>query len=460
MSKLGSNIRTIAGYEKLLKLVREAQDTADQAKKLSIENKKSISYLDNKTLTTANQPGTTGQTQPNGGLNNTQTAAEKIGQAGGIGGNIFNAGTGTSLGANSGGQANANSQSSPLNGAGKMGSSDDLGGDDNSEKEGNQDAESALNNESDPDSGGKAPVVPSGYSTHPQIFENNQYTGEKTNAWTGLKTEAGRQLVVRLGSIGAIAWVGPDDWDDAFNGPEDPTFDAGKVWRLTIGSDIILGSTFSEMIANAEVPPLPNPITKAYGISGGFITNIPPIIGEDILFSTNFTGEVGQPSGPLGGTVYAFEAYIPTDQISNGHYGLQDCGLVVGDSTYCVATAPRIGIWTDLGVTQLGWISGIVNDVVGFSKDYIGRFMPHPADVNVPSEFVEGASILDLLTTKNEIPVRIGPLKEGGFYLYERDPEASNAPVGSATENSVLIIRTNGTSAGFITPNQLSTMLP
>lgn len=466
MSKLGSDIRKVSGYEKLLKLAREAQETADQAKKLSIENRKHIALLDNKTLTTTSQNGTTGVTQPTGTTNH-QTAANTIGEGGsggGFGGNLWNAGTGTSLDANNGGQANANTQESPTNGHGSLGSNDDLGGDDNSQKEGQHDAESLVNNEKDGDSGDKEPPVPSGNTTQPGQNLNNQYTGEKINKITGGKTADDRKLVIGIGSIGAVAWVGPSDWDNAFIGPEDPTFEQGKVWKLSIGAQDIFGSTFTELINNAEVPEPPAFITKAYGVDtgSGEIIHIPPEAGDTILFSTDFTGEIEDPYAPLGGTIYEFEAYIPTDGISASHYGLQDCGLTAGDTDYCMLgdVIPLIENWTDLGVTQLGWISGIANDVVGFSKEYIGRFMPHPADVNVPEEYINGASILDFFGTKTDMPIRLGPLREGGFYLYERDPGNDNLPVGDPTENTVTIIRTNGTVAGRITPNQLATMLP
>ena len=56
--------------------------------------------------------------------------------------------------------------------------------------------------------------------------------------------------------------------------------------------------------------------------------------------------------------------------------------------------------------------------------------------------------------------MRIGPLRDGGWYIYFRDPGNSNLPQGLPTANSVYTIGNDRTPSGFITPNQLATMLP
>ncbi len=64
------------------------------------------------------------------------------------------------------------------------------------------------------------------------------------------------------------------------------------------------------------------------------------------------------------------------------------------------------------------------------------------------------------MTTSQGDDVRLGPIRQDGCDMYYRDPLNSNLPVGNDTDNSVLIINNNRTHGGFITPNQLTKLLP
>lgn len=445
MSKFGDDIRRIAGYEKLLKLIREVEQTAEQAKKLAIEARKSIAYLDNQSLQTTATPGTPGVTKPTA-----SGAGFNLKNAAAIGGaNPFGAGTGTTQ--DTQGQSNAKDQTTPQNGAQNQGTTDTLGGDDNTDKDGWHDANSLLTGE--PDDNGKRPPTPSAnYPATPQSTTGHQ--PETLQMITGLQTDdETRQLIIALDTI----FLGPEDWDDAWTGPDDPSWTNGLVWKLIAGATDIFAPTFQQLISERE----DFDGSKAYAISGGFVTSLTPSSGDTLQFSTNLEGFVGQSSGALGGTIYNFEPYAAGDSILTGQYGQQDCGLEAGDEASCAITAaPPLTVWDDLGITQLAWLSPYIGRAMPYSFQYIGRFMPNPADIiNTPTNYQEGASILDLKTLDGN-DVRIGPLKEGGWYMYYRNPADSNNPVGPPEENSVLIIRSNRTVQGFVTPNQLSTMLP
>lgn len=445
MSKFGDDIRRIAGYEKLLKLIREVEKTAEQAKKLAIEARKSIAYLDNQSLQTTATAGTPGVTKPNA-----SGAGVNLKNAAAIGGsNPFSSGTGTTQ--DSQGQSSAKDKTSPENGVSENGSTSDLASTDNTEKDGWHDAESVLNGEAD--ANGKRPPTPS--TNYPATPQNTTgFQPETLRVLTGLQTDdETRQLIVSLDTM----FIAPDDWDDAWTGPGDPSWSDGLVWKLITGGNSIFAPTFQQLISEREAVDG----TKAYGVSGGFVVSTTPTSGQTLQFSTELGAGVGDPTGPLGGTIYNFEAYTAGDSILTGQYGQQDCGLEAGDGASCAITAaPPLTVWDDLGVSQLAWLSPYIGRAMPYSFQYIGRFMPNPADIiNTPSAYQEGASILDVKTLSGD-EVRIGPLKEGGWYMYYRNPADSNNPVGPPEANSVVIIRSDKTVQGFVTPNQLATMLP
>ncbi len=405
MSNFGDDIRRIARYEKLIKLITQAQATADQAKKLAIDGKRSIAYLDRSSLGVTGATGATGNLRPNVTLG--ATAAT----------NAASAAAGAAL---------ALANGSPSNGATSDGPSDNIDDLDNTDKDGTYNAASELDGQAD--TYGKQ--VASAAANEVVRWLNN------------LKTADGRHVAV---GTQEGSYKGPTAADSAYSGVPDGTWELGKTWMLITGSTPLFGATATSLWD----------IRAAYdgtvvrADAGGNPHNDPAVVGDSIVFTNTDTF--------AGGTTYAFQAYAPGVAIAIGHYGQQDCGVTVGDSGACSVTQPPAGNWPDLGITQLAWVSGLFPEVNPLVN--VGRFMPNPFDVSVPTEYVGGASILDLQTL-DDVPVRIGPLRNGGWYMYYRDPMNANLPAGDIHDSSVYTIQANRVVGGFITPSELATLLP
>lgn len=417
MSKYGDSIRRISKYEQLIKLIKKAQQTADQALKNAIEGTRSIAYLNAQSVAATAVKSALGVAKPTlTGVNNP---------------------TGTPLSTGlSQGQSGAVSAANPSAGLTNNGASGDLNSGDNTDKEGWYDAKSILDGAKD--AANKVPPVPG--------------SGQTVQSITGLAAAAGRNIVVHLKDAGS-AFVPSDNFSEGpFIRPIDSSYEPGKVWAILSGITVLYANSFSGVVSAVES----FTVTKAYNYTGGVVAGNPSV-GSPLLFSSNFTAPLG--STP-GGTVYNYQAYVSGATVTAGKYQIQDCGLSVGDVVACNASPPLQPTWDDLLVTQLAWASPItpaLQPLIPYAL--MGRFIPNPFDVYVPTEYQNGASILDLQTLTGD-EVRIGPLREGGWYMYYRDPLNSNLPVGSAGANSVYIINSAKLPQGFITPNQLSTMLP
>lgn len=399
MSEYGDNIRRISRYDQIIKKIQQAQDTADQAKKLAIAGAKGIAYLNQDTLTSSAVKGAQGVTKPNATVGGTKTAASAAAGAAGS----FAAG-------------------SPFNTAASSGDADSLDSDDNTDKDGAYDIDSLLGNEAD--EYGKVPPAAGALDAVRKI--------------TGLYNANGRRIIP---SFYDGDYIGPDNADSAYSGAADSSYISGKVWTLITGVTRLFGSTFQALMSAREAVDG----TVARDDAGGNPHLNPPVQGTTVIFTT----------APVyaGGTSYGYTAG-PT--VGIGQYGQVDCGTYAGDGAAC-SVGPQYGNWGDLGVTQLAWVSGIASTVNPIAS--IGRFVPNPFDVNVPANFADGNSILDLETATGN-NVRIGPLRDGGWYVYYSDVGNNNLPVGDPDKNTVYVIKSDKVPYGFTTPNQLSTMLP
>lgn len=436
MSNIGDDIRRIARYEYLLKEIREAAAKTSQAEKTAISGIKSIAYLDAATMGTASQSGAVGTGKPNVPVNTQRGASAAADGA-------------TSA------AAQALSAGSPWNGISNSGTTADIGSLDNTGKDGFYNTDALLADATDT-FGKPPPGISDGNG------DNNQtYTGDIINALTGLLTDDGTRALSVYFKDALNSFIGPSTSDDAFGQPLDPSYDVGLVWKLNITPfpfSLSLGGIQSEYIAIY-------PVLAFYTVTdnGGAFSSWPVSLGfgegsYGLISGGTFVPGVST-AGSMGGTGVPYHTYVPGVGVAVGKYGQQDCGLEVGSAAACAATPPISNSWADLGLTQLGWISPLTGGLSPFTYAAAGRFLPNPFDVSVPAVYTDGSSVLDVKTL-NGTKVRIGPLEAGGWYVYERDSAASNAPVGSATANSVMIVRPNRTVADRITPNQLTTLLP
>ena len=432
MSEYGDNIRKIAHYEYLLKLIRQAQATADEAKKLAIGANKSIAYLDKSSLSAIQQAAVSGATKPTTPANQLPSGSPVIDRDAGV-----------ATDAAKDGASQAIDNQNPLNGVSSLGPVIDAGGTDNTGKDGVYNIDSIL--DAAVDSAGKYPPVPSGDGG----VSNSRYTGDTINALTNLQTDD-ESRILRV-SLADATWgsLGPSDWDNIYTPPPDPTYTPGRIWALISGVTKYFSNTFNGLMSVREEVDG----TVARSSVGGSPYINEAVVGSSIIFTN--------PLSPTGGTVYAFKAYDSL-AVGIGQYGQEPCGLSTGSQAVCdVATAnpPLTLKWSDLGFTQLGWVSGLFLGISPYTAEYVGRFMPNPFDINVPDSYINGGSILDLKTLDGT-PLRIGPLREGGWYMYYRDPMNSNLPAGNVTDASVGVVNSNRTFNKFITPNELAKMLP
>lgn len=429
MSDLGNDIRRISKYNELIKLIDEVRGIAVQAQKLSIANKKSIAYLDTNNLDTTVVEGASGQTQPNAQINTGNT-----GTPDGNGGAYNNTnGTGTSQGGTTPGPSNE----TPEGGASSGGSaSDSLSNMSTTDRDGVYDSESILDNTQDTEEKAPPAIYPDGAPGAPSI-----------NTITNLQTDdETRDVMVHLADAN-IAFYPPEDWESQFLGPVEETYRAGYVWSNVL--DASWTNSFEASVTAAH--------TLLQSISA---TEVGSFLGVDYPYGSPY-----EPTGsiPTGTSSETF-GYMFDDPANPGSYfvypgALQSCASFGGsEPAACSADAPLMYNWPERNVTQLAWLTPYAGVASNYGNDLIGRFVPNPFDISVPTTYENGASILDLKTLGGTA-VRLGPLPSGGWYFYYRDVANSNLPTGSVTANSVLVIRPDRTSAGYITPNSLSKML-
>ena len=248
----------------------------------------------------------------------------------------------------------------------------------------------------------------------------------------------GRGMVAHLKGAEA-SMVGPSNWPEGtnlwdFDSTVDSSYVPGYFYEVSgIGVTNNKGATLSaiyDIITDDYWPtlgPTRNPATI-----GGWVT-VPPSVG--------------------GGAVM-LRVIDPTGTYTLG-VTLNACGT--GNSPLECPLSPPSEPWTDLGITQVAWVTKFTPQIVDVAVDKVGRFIPHPNDVNVPPEYINGASILDVETRLGNA-ARIGPLADGGWYAHYSD--GSGHPTGGADTASVLKINSDRTHGGFITPNALSKSLP
>jgi len=398
LSKYGDDIRRISKYEKLIQLIEELRKGKGQDDKSPIQGTRGIAYGDGGGKPLSTSKASIGTTKPN------------------------NNGIVPKFGDKSTGHPEGSNQSEdPTDGANKQGSPDDINGLDNTSRDGWYDAASILQNIAD--SYSKIPPIP-------------QWV---LNALTGLQTDDGRGIVAHFLDA-AFAFVAPITASGPYDPGADPTWENGKYWSLSSPA-VAYGPTVyqavTESIAAVKIA-FPAAYPSGYG---------------DAYFDQ--AGIVFDSPGDYTYTWYQGPGAPP----NVAHVVQADCPGPSGADFACTITSPPSAKWTDMGVTQLAWVSPITPALVNVGYNLMGRFIPNPFDINVPVQYQNGASILDVKTLSGDA-VRIGPLRDGGWYMYYRDAGADNVPVGDFNEYSVYTVNVDRTAAGFITPNQLKVLLP
>ena len=244
---------------------------------------------------------------------------------------------------------------------------------------------------------------------------------------TGLKDCAtGKNYTVRTDGF----FVPPASWETADNPPIDPTYLDGSVWKIISGATVIFTQTFSELISQRAALDS----TVAYTVSAGIITSTDPQAGDPLIqFST-----AGQLEGDpiVGGTGYSFTS---SGTVSPGTYGRILCSSDAAAASVCALSPPKPDFWPVTGVSQL-------------TRNSSGQFVASPYDSEVENKFKTPRSIL-ALCTENDLPVRISPLKNGGFAFYEVD--GSGAVTGV-----VQLYNADSSAAGFTDVAGLTRMTP
>ena len=411
----GDDIRRISKYAYLLKLVRQAQSTADQLKKDAILGKKSTVLINgvdgtSSAAATAAASGGTIKT-PSGGGNTSDTAADV---AGDIGSSV-----GTAIA-----DAVSNTISGSVWGAGGGGGG---GSTNNTNSPGAFDANSVIKGVKD-------------------VFGKNPPSiGDLVTVLTGLKLPDGNNLITYLQDY-ANSFVPGEGFVNPFTPVPDSTWQNGYYWAATN----FAGSSQASTPGTAGFVQATSSIGTVTGL--GVIEDV-SIIGFSSLTTTAGAYDVTFKYRNTSTNVieYGF------NRINVNRLACVSPGV---PSAACTAFAPNSNDWGYGLPAQLAWVTPLtaLSIRVGFEL-IAGRFAGSPLDPKLPKEYREGMySILDVDTTAG-VPVRIGPLDNGGFYIYERNP-TTGLPVGSTSLNSVAIVKQNHTFGGYITPASLATQLP
>lgn len=402
ISSFGDDIRRISKYQELLDLIRQNTNKVNQQDGGAISGSRGIAYSDYTKSTTSTSTSPT-----NGTVNTAKDVAGEVGREVGT----------------------AAAEKAGLDGITNSGGSSDLSSRDNSERDGWYDADSLLDNTKD--AYGKSPPVEGALNAVRTI--------------TGL-LDGTRSMVVHL-TDPSLSILAPSSWTSNTEPGSDADWDPNYYYQI----DSFAGTSFGSTRASAAKDHCTSLLLGSY--NGG-------------LDATCTTAEPTSFDGTTSGTQYIRLVYtsntsglVVLDYVYNALWYRLDCIAVGNPSVFCTIAPPDNGWYEDLGATQLGILTTIGLATMQYNLLNVGQFMPHPSDINVPSKYVTGVSILDLTTTGGT-NVRIGPLADSGIYMYERDPGAGNAPLGAATANSVYTIGSNGVPTGFITPNQLTTKLP
>ena len=414
MSSFGDDIRTISKYEELLQLIRSGTGGVVQSNKGPISGGRGVSYGVDGTVQSNATTGTVGGSKPTG-----------------PGGDKSENGTPKDSPIEEGSANVVDGAGDALDAATNSGSSDDLDSGDNTDRDGWYDTESVVDGAKD--ALGKLPP------------SNNQVL----NTLTGLMTDdAQRKLIVHLRDA-AVSFLAPSDRTSALESIPDPEWDQNYYYTALNFSGSQQGSTFAEAGKRLMDSMVGYPMS---GFPGYSISRV------EFVQIINYTG-------PGDSGDYQINYWYSNGVIENGPV-LNNIAVTAGvctapgtPSLYCRIVAPSAPFSTDLGATQLGWIGEITAATAPFVYGDMGKFIPNPFDINIPTEYSNGASILDVKTLAGD-NVRIGPLREGGFYVYYRDPGNDNLPTGSADDYSVFVVNNDRTPYGFITPKELATKLP
>lgn len=419
LSNTGDDIRKISRYEELKRLIKDLQGGGDPTEAGAIAGAKSIAYIGANGETSEATPATVGATQPTG-------------FPGGIG---YTTATGLQLGAVSAGNSVIATS----------GDSAGLAADRpvNNDRDGFYDAKSLLDGAKDA-FGKAAPPISTGGP-----LEGNAIVA----SITGLKDASGRSIVLHTVDA-ARQFLAPDDRESSFAASSnlDPSYTPGRVWSLIWGGNRYFSNSFGGLVAIREGLDL----STCYGYVGLYISTLTPSVGDNLQFSFNPNMHVGDFAGSGGGMQYGFQAYSAGVQMPPGAYGQQDCGLTILDGVACSADPPYATTWADLGYTQLGLLTPLSGGISPYSYALMGRWVAHVYEKDVPQEYKDGLSTLNLFLSDGTTPVTVAPLQNGGLAMFY----GTNTPDGSATANSVYTLDNKRIPSGYITPNQYTSMIP
>ncbi len=398
MSKYGDDIRRISKYQELLDLIRQNKNSVNQTTKAAVDGARGVAYGGNGVSTSK---GTPGDTSPD---NNDVTDKRDT------------------------------RQDVKRDGESKVGDDDinhvgdsDISSLDNTNRDGWYDIDSAV--QAAKDALGKYPPT-----------EGNP---QKIDALTGLLTPGGRKIVAIFKEAG-LGMLGPDDRDSANEKVTDPGYTPGFYFRANNGG----GSTVQDIRTAAEAVQS----GKEY-LDSALPSPRPPVTFLDWYDSTN-TSPAPPPSIVNTSGFMRYEDTLSNVSSLTATY--LACSTA-SDLFSCPVVGPAV-LWADLGATQIAWCTLISAIYPPFNAEMNGKFVTHPYDDNIPSEYINGASILNLETSLSNT-VQIGPLGGGGWYAGYTD-SLGGAFSGNANDASILKINANRTHGGFISPNQLNRLLP
>jgi hypothetical protein len=409
MSSFGDDIRRISKYHELLDAIRQLSTKVEQGSGTPVPGTRGIAYNDY-----VKGVSSTGQSSTNG----------IIDKSGDIGGGI-----GEGAGEDTVKDYPTDGGSPRTGGVGHMGGSDDIASGDNTSKDGWYDAESLLNNKKD--NYGKSP---------PEIAGDIVI-----NTITGLTTGS-RAMLIHMNDP-VLSMLAPSSWSGSFDPGTDTSWDSDYYYEI-VGAYAL----------NAEGSTLASAASIAAEATVGYYN----AGNNSIVTGCSPSSHTGTTSGTQYFTI-TFRN-VSSGAISSYEYNAtwyrHSCISAGNPSTGCAIVAPKNSWYPDLGLTQLALLTALGPIVAPFNMGNIGQWVPHPEDLNIPLQFKNGASILDLESIATGLKVRIGALMGGGWYMYNRNPASSNLPVGAVTNQSVFTADSKNRPAGFITPNELATRLP
>lgn len=245
---------------------------------------------------------------------------------------------------------------------------------------------------------------------------------------TGLKDcVSGKEMTIRTDGF----YIPPSTWAAEDEPPEGGTgWDSNHYWVATNFAGSSQGASFWEAGYNQ--------MRNTIGYNGGSY-----VVTDTRYISSTY--DIGNTVADF--TIEYFVFYGPGDPsnawISNNITCTQnDCVSPGNPSSYCVLTEPTTSFvpWPYRGYFQVSRQG---------DQSYIANFR----DLETPTNFSTPRSIIAACTADDDTPVRVAPLKNGGFAFYEVDG-------GGAVTGVVQLYNADSSAAGFTDVAGLSRMTP